>query len=97
MAVVLPLVAAGVTLALDRETGFASLAELRSRERVSRASVAELQDERARLIRSVRSLQARPEAVEAAARTGLGMIRPGEVLVRMPASRRLAATASGAN
>ena len=83
---VLALSAASVALVLDREDGIRALIELRRQARDSHARVDRLSAEKERLSSLVSGLRSDPDQVEAAARSRLGMLRPGEVVVRMPSS-----------
>ncbi len=81
---VLALGGASVALVLDREEGIGPLIELRRQARYAHARVDRLSAEKERLSSVVRGLRSDPEQVEAAARSWLGMLRPGEVVVRLP-------------
>ena len=83
---VLALSGASVALVLDREDGIGTLIELRRQARYAHARVARLSAEKERLSSVVRGLRSDPDQVEAAARSRLGMLRPGEVVVRMPSN-----------
>ncbi len=85
---VLALGGASVALVLDREDGIGTLIELRRQARYSHARVDRLSAEKERLSSVVRGLRSDPDQVEAAARSRLGMLRPGEVVVRMPSAGR---------
>ena len=76
---------AAATLVLDGKTGLVPLVEL-SRE-VSRleADVRALERERDALGARARALKTDPLEVEALARENLGMVRPGEVVIRLAA------------
>jgi cell division protein FtsB len=75
-----------VALVLDREDGLGTLLELRVQAREARTRVDGLVAERERLSALVRGLRSDPDQIEAVARAQLGMLRPGEVVVRMPAA-----------
>ncbi len=83
---VLALTGASIALVLDREEGIGTLIELRRQARYTHARVDRLSAEKERLSSVVHGLRSDPEQVEAAARSRLGMLRPGEVVVRMPSS-----------
>ena len=83
---VLALTGASIALVLDREEGIETLIELRRQARYAHARVDRLSAEKERLSSVVHGLRSDPEQVEAAARSRLGMLRPGEVVVRMPSS-----------
>ena len=83
---VLALTGASIALVLDREEGIGTLIELRRQARYAHARVDRLSAEKERLSSVVHGLRSDPEQVEAAARSRLGMLRPGEVVVRMPSS-----------
>ncbi len=78
----LALAACAAILVTDFETGLIPLLELS--EEVARVgeSVDDLARERDELSRHVRRLRSDPLAIEAAAREQLGMVRPGEIVVR---------------
>lgn len=77
----LMLVAAGVSLALDRELGLHPLLEMRAEVARHRERVDALERERGELLLRIRGLRSDPLAVEAAAREHLGMVRPGEIVI----------------
>ncbi len=83
---VLALSGACVALVLDREDGVETLIELRRQARYAHVRVDRLSSEKERLSSLVRGLRSDPDQVEAAARSRLGMLRPGEVVVRMPST-----------
>ncbi len=83
---VLALSGACVALVLDREDGVETLIELRRQARDAHVRVDRLSSEKERLSSLVRGLRSDPDQVEAAARSRLGMLRPGEVVVRMPST-----------
>ena len=78
----LVLLMAGVTLAVDRDRGILPMLEVAEQVRSARARVEELAQEREQLIRHVRGLRSNPYEIEAVARLKLGMVRPGEVVIR---------------
>jgi cell division protein FtsB len=81
----LVLIAAAVTLLLDRETGVLPLLELRGEASRIEARVDALEDDRERLRARVIALRTDPLEVEALAREQLGMVRPDEVVLRLGA------------
>lgn len=74
--------AAAVVLLADADTGALPLARLQEQVREARAQVADLEGERKRLVVDIQSLRKDPLAVETVARRQLGMVRPGEIVVR---------------
>ncbi len=84
VAPLLALLAALGILLLDRETGLLPLAGLREQAQLRRSKVSDLDAERVRLGQRIGRLRGQPLAVETAAREQLGMLRPGEIVVRWP-------------
>jgi cell division protein FtsB len=82
LAPLLALVAALGVLLLDRETGLMRLAGLRAEAQLRRGKVADLDAQRIGLARRIERLRDQPLAVESEAREQLGMLRPGEIVVR---------------
>ncbi len=78
----LVLLMAGATLAIDRERGILPMLDVAEQVRGARALVDELAQEREELIQHVRGLRSNPYEIEAVARVKLGMVRPGEVVIR---------------
>ncbi len=78
----LGLLMAGATLAFDRDRGILPMLEVVEQVRGARALVEELAQEREQLIQYVRGLHSNPYEIEAVARVKLGMVRPGEVVIR---------------
>ncbi len=78
----LVLLMAGATLAIDRERGILPMLDVAEQVRGARALVDELAQEREQLIKHVRGLHSNPYEIEAVARVKLGMVRPGEVVIR---------------
>ena len=76
------LLIAGATLAIDRERGILPLLDVVERVQGAEARVEALAQERQQLIRRVRGLRSDPYEIEATARAKLGMVRPGEVVIR---------------
>jgi cell division protein FtsB len=83
---VLALLAAGAVLWLDGERGFGELLELQGRVASAEARVRELEREKIELRMRARGLRADPLEVETVARESLGMLRPGERVVRFATS-----------
>ncbi len=75
--------AALTTLLLDRETGIVPLLGLGGEASRLELRVEALVAERARLRARVVALQSDPLEVEALARERLGMVRPGELVLRL--------------
>lgn len=78
----LVLLLAGATLAVDRDRGILPMLDVAEQVRGARALVEELAQEREQLIQHVRGLRSNPYEIEAVARVKLGMVRPGEVVIR---------------
>ena len=78
----LALVAAVVTLAVDRETGILPMLQLLDQVQRAEGRIEALVAERGQLIRRVRGLRSDSFQIEAVARRELGMVRPGEVVIR---------------
>jgi cell division protein FtsB len=78
-------VGAGVVLVSDERGGLGALVELRSQVRDARLRSERLASEERRLAGEIRRLREDDFALEAAARTALGMVRPGEIVVRLEA------------
>ena len=78
----LALAACAATLLFDLETGLLPMTRLADEVERTRLRVEQLQQERARLRTGVRRLRGDPAAIEAVAREQLGMVRPGEIVVR---------------
>lgn len=71
----------GLLLA-DAETGLVPLATLRDAVQTERDRVDDLRMERRELVQKVRALRTDPFAIETVAREQLGMVRPGELVIR---------------
>ncbi len=78
----LVLIAAGAMLAVDQERGILPMLDVTEQVRSAEALVEALALEREQLIRHVRGLRSDPYEIEAVARAELGMVRPGEVVIR---------------
>ena len=74
---------AGAVLVSDERGGLGALLELRSQVREAHVRGERLAAEERRLAGEIRRLREDDFAVEAAARTALGMVRPGEIVVRL--------------
>ena len=83
-------------LALDEVNGLACLWALRTHEGQLRSSVASLVEERAERTRLAHRLRGDRQTIERLAREKLGMVRPGEIVVRLhpPADERALSSAS---
>jgi cell division protein FtsB len=79
--------AAGATLALDRETGLMQLLTLAQEVEEAEANLEGLIGRRDELRARARRLHQDPREIEWVAREQLGMVRPGEVVVRWSAIR----------
>ena len=84
LAPLLVVAAAGATLITDQEAGLLALARLSDGVEGVRQDVRELEQERAELTVRIGRLRGEPFAIEAVAREQLGMVRPGELVVRWP-------------
>jgi cell division protein FtsB len=81
-----PLIGAGIggaLLAIDGKNGLTQLVGLWGRTHHLEAAVAELEAERFQLVRTVHGLRSDPLAVERRARERLGLVRPGELVIRL--------------
>jgi cell division protein FtsB len=78
----LALLGCAAILLLDLETGLLPLFRLADEVERTRGRVEQLERERARLRSRVQRLRGDPAALEAVAREQLGMVRPGELVVR---------------
>ncbi len=76
---------AAATLVLDGRTGLVPLVDLRGEVSRLEADVRALERERDSLRLRARALKTDPLEVEALAREDLGMVRPGEVVIRLAA------------
>jgi cell division protein FtsB len=74
---------AAATLALDGKTGLVPLVDLWSEVSQLQDDVRDLEAERDALRERARALKTDPLEVEALAREDLGMVRPGEVVLRL--------------
>jgi cell division protein FtsB len=75
-------VAALATLLLDRETGFPAMLELRAQVAAASAGVGELRETREGLLAEIEGLRRDAFSIEGRARSHLGMVRPGERVLR---------------
>ncbi|MFQ5698437.1 MAG: septum formation initiator family protein [Myxococcota bacterium] len=78
----LALCAALLRVALDPDAGLGVLWDLEGAVHERDAEIADLERERVELIDRVRALRDDPEQIERVAREHLGMVRPGEVVIR---------------
>jgi len=78
----LALAACVAILLLDFETGLLPMARLAEEVERARDRVEQLEGEIAGLSQRVQRLRRDPGAVEAVARERLGMVRPGEIVIR---------------
>jgi cell division protein FtsB len=87
---------AGTVLALDEENGLGRLWALRTHEGRLQSSVASLVEERTERTRLTHRLRGDRQTIEHLAREKLGMVRPGEIVVRLhpPADERALSSAS---
>ena len=82
------LVAAVVVYAVfDTDSGIQTLWKIRATVADSRARVAAIEREIAALRREAATLENDPFAIETAIRSDLGLVRPGERVVRLPGSK----------
>lgn len=89
LAVGMILIAIVVFSALRSEqTGLGIWYELRNDLQGARSRVADLARENEALRREIAALEASPDAVESAIREDLGLVRPGEILVRFGGRER---------
>jgi cell division protein FtsB len=77
------LLGAGGVLISDERGGLGALLELRTQVRGARERGVHLQAEERRLEAEIQRLREDDFAVESAARSALGMVRPGEIVVRL--------------
>ena len=77
------LLGAGAVLVSDEYAGLGALLELRSQLGEASSRAERLQAEERRLAREIQRLREDEFTVEAAARSALGMVRPGEIVVRL--------------
>lgn len=78
----LALCAALFRVGLDRDAGVGVLWDLDGAVRDREAGIARLELERAKLIDQIHALRDDPLALERVARERLGLVRPGEVVIR---------------
>jgi cell division protein FtsB len=79
------LLGAGVALFHDGENGVRAIFHLERELAAADLRLDRLREERAELLLRAERLRADPLEIEAAARQSLGMVRPGEIVVRLPA------------
>jgi cell division protein FtsB len=84
--VLAPLIGAGIAgalLAVDGKHGLTQLVGLRARTQHLESCLTELERERSQLVRTVHRLRNDPLAVERLAREKLGLVQPGELVIRL--------------
>jgi cell division protein FtsB len=74
---------AGALLAVDGRNGLAQFVGLRARTQHMETCLTELEVERSQLVRTVHRLRKDPLAVERLAREKLGLVQPGELVIRL--------------
>lgn len=79
------LLGAGVALFHDGENGVRAIFHLERELLAADLRLDRLRGERAELLLRAERLRSDPLEIEAAARQSLGMVRPGEIVVRLPA------------
>jgi cell division protein FtsB len=77
------LIGAGLVLVSDDRDGLGALAELRSQVAEAQVRTERLLAEQHRLALEIRRLREDEFSIEAAARSALGMVRPGEIVVKL--------------
>jgi cell division protein FtsB len=77
-------VGAVTLLALDSTNGLGRLVSLRDHAGQLEGRISDLEDERRVLASRIHALRSDPLAVERLAREKLGMVRPGEIVLRLP-------------
>jgi cell division protein FtsB len=77
------LLGAGAVLVSDERDGLGALIELRTQVREARMRASRLEERERRLAQEIQQLRTDDFSVEAAARSALGMVRPGEIVVRL--------------
>ncbi len=85
---VVALSGAMIALALDHSEGIGTMFGLREQAREARSRVGHMEAEKRRLSALVHGLRSDPDQIEVAVRLRLGMLRRGEVVVRMPSVRK---------
>lgn len=70
-------------LALDRSHGLSRLLVLREEVAVLEGRLARVEEERDALLRQAHALRSDPLVLEGIARRKLGMVRPGELVIRL--------------
>ena len=79
------LLGAAVALFHDGENGVRAIFHLDGELAAADVRLDRLREERAELLLRAERLRSDPLEIEAAARQSLGMVRPGEIVVRLPA------------
>jgi len=83
------LIGAALVLASDERDGLGALAELRDQVAAARERTERLSGEKRRLALEIQRLREDEFSIEAAARSDLGMVRSGEIVVKLnPGSDR---------
>lgn len=77
------LLGAGAVLVSDERGGLGALLELRTQVSQARARSERLEAQEGQLADEIRRLRKDEFSIEAAARSALGMVRPGEIVVRL--------------
>jgi cell division protein FtsB len=77
------LIGAGAVLVSDERDGIGALFELRAQVGDARVRTGRLEGQKRRLAGEIRSLREDELSIEAAARSALGMVRPGEIVVHL--------------
>jgi cell division protein FtsB len=77
------LLGAGAVLVSDERGGLGALLELRAQVSEARVRGERLAAQEVELAEAIRRLREDEFSVEAAARSALGMVRPGEIVVRL--------------
>jgi cell division protein FtsB len=79
------LLGAAIALFHDGENGVRAIFQLQRELDVADLRLDRLREERAALLLRAERLRSDPLEIESAARESLGMVRPGEIVVRLPA------------
>jgi cell division protein FtsB len=80
------LLGAGAVLWSDERSGLGALVALRGQVEEARLRTERLAAEERRLSAEIQRLRSDEFSIEAAARSALGMVRPGEIVVRLDAA-----------
>jgi cell division protein FtsB len=76
-----------LAISLVGDQGLIAYWMLRSEEAALRSDVTRLEAREAELVREIEALRSDPAYIEQVARRQLGFVRPGEVIVQLPAPR----------